>query len=216
MPTLSSDNERFSTKLVEQIGFIQRSCSAYDEGLEEEAIRIATSLRIIFHDTSKSTSLITHLGIGAVPMLSSAKGRGNLNDYIAWILSWESIPQVTDTPQFGDKFQPVNIKRWWDGEVVLVHDNRDYTRRKIILATANTDGGAHVAEKLDEFYRALGEGTQGISLVVNMSKVPETERGIEHRAKNAHLAMIRQFAFEFLAAVRRFKWERRIGVKPKI
>jgi len=56
-----TSKQRFLHKLGEQIQFLERSCEFYD-GKESEAIRIATSLRIIFHQTQKSTSLIEHLG----------------------------------------------------------------------------------------------------------------------------------------------------------
>jgi len=58
----STDTARLPKKLEEQVQFIRRSCNAYDQGAEEEALRIATSLRVIFHQTGASTSLITNLG----------------------------------------------------------------------------------------------------------------------------------------------------------
>ena len=44
--------------LREQIGFIERSAAAFDEGHEEEAKRIAVVLRVLLHDTPQSTSLL--------------------------------------------------------------------------------------------------------------------------------------------------------------
>jgi hypothetical protein len=51
------------TKLREQLGFIERSTRFFDEGHEEEALRLATTMRVLFHDTALSTSLLTHLSM---------------------------------------------------------------------------------------------------------------------------------------------------------
>jgi hypothetical protein len=55
----------FSAQLGRQIGFLERSCLAYGSGHQEEALRIAVSLRVLFHDTQSSVSLLTHLGVKA-------------------------------------------------------------------------------------------------------------------------------------------------------
>jgi hypothetical protein len=43
------------------LGFIGRSAADFDQGHREEAIRIATALRVIFHQTGRSTSLLQDL-----------------------------------------------------------------------------------------------------------------------------------------------------------
>jgi hypothetical protein len=47
-----SERARFRRKLREQLGFIERSAQGYDEGHEEEALRLATTMRVSFHDTA--------------------------------------------------------------------------------------------------------------------------------------------------------------------
>lgn len=48
-------------QLDRQIGYLKRSCEMYDQGIEDEAQRIATTLRVLVHDTNNSTSLLTLL-----------------------------------------------------------------------------------------------------------------------------------------------------------
>jgi hypothetical protein len=62
-------DDRFREKLREQLSSIANSCAAYDAGHRSEAVRIGTSLRVLLHDTGKSTSLLTHLGAKQVPIL---------------------------------------------------------------------------------------------------------------------------------------------------
>src|SRR5690242_14489850 len=64
--------DRFKEHLVDHLRFIEKSCQAFDAGDEAEAQRIATSVRVIFHQTGRSTSLLTHLGVTRVSILSTA------------------------------------------------------------------------------------------------------------------------------------------------
>lgn len=51
--------------LKEQISFLVSSCELFDEGKRDEAKRITTHLRILFHDTGMSKSLLKQLGFVA-------------------------------------------------------------------------------------------------------------------------------------------------------
>src|SRR6266545_3514326 len=46
------------SQLQRQLGFLKRSCEDFDAGQHDEGLRIAVSLRVLFHDTSASTSLL--------------------------------------------------------------------------------------------------------------------------------------------------------------
>ena len=201
--------ERFSNKFNQQLQFIQRSATAFDGGFEDDAIRIATSLRTIFHNTSVSTSLVEHLKLNGERMLSSARGWNDHRDFISWVLNLNSSTPVSTKPILGEQFAEVGISDWWNIEEVFVYSTRKYTRKKIILTAANKDGGAHVDEELDKFYEALSEGENGFSMdgsKLEYNGTPPFDLSTQQYAKNAHLALIRQFAHEFLAAVRHFDW----------
>jgi hypothetical protein len=45
-----------------QVGFLQKSCSAFDDGDTAESARIATSLRILLHQSRTSHALLEQLG----------------------------------------------------------------------------------------------------------------------------------------------------------
>ena len=61
----------FQIQLGRQLGFIERSCRDFDAGHKDEAIRIATSLRVLFHDTNNATSLLTHLKAKQIKLLAT-------------------------------------------------------------------------------------------------------------------------------------------------
>ncbi len=63
-------NARFRAELLKQLGFLKRTAKLFDEGYEDEGVRLATVMRVLFHDTfhpktrkPNSISLLTHLAM---------------------------------------------------------------------------------------------------------------------------------------------------------
>jgi hypothetical protein len=203
-----SNRDRLAEKLLEQLRFIERSCSAFDQGAEDEAIRIATSLRVIFHSTRVSVSLVEHLGLNGKDMLSSSRGFGDWMDYLSHELDMNTPQPVRMLPLLGSKFRKCSIEDWWNDETVFIHNGRNYSRRMIILSAANKDGGAHVDEELEEYYEVLCAGEYALGIVGNLeyNGEPAFPQGVAHYPKNAHLALIRQFAHETRLSINHFNW----------
>ena len=206
---MKTSRERFLHKLGEQINFLERSCELYDQGEEAEAIRIATSLRVIFHHTSRSTSLVEHLGFKKRKVLSSSRGFGDWQDYLKQQLNLNSRTPVRMLPMLGDRFTESSIEDWWAKETVFKHSGKNYSRRLITLSAANQDGGAHVDEKLDEYYEVLAAGEYALGIDgkdLIFKGPPPFDQSIMQYAKNAHLALLRQFGHETIVSVKHFKW----------
>jgi len=64
----------FIKHINRQLGFLERSCDSFDQGYIEEAIRIATVIRVLIHNTSSSTSLLKHLKATTINLLSTSMG----------------------------------------------------------------------------------------------------------------------------------------------
>jgi hypothetical protein len=163
----TANNERLLRRFHEQIAFLGRSCAAFDQGYEEESFRIATSLRIIFHQKGRNISLITHLKLGNRKILSSSRGFGNWQDYLAHELNINSSEPIRMRPLLGSSFKDISITDWWDAETVFIHNEKKYSRRMIILSAADKDGGAHVDAELEKYYEVLcmGEYAMGITSI---------------------------------------------------
>src|SRR5687768_10194995 len=89
---------RFADKLHQQLQFIRRSAKLYDQGDEDEALRLATALRVVLHDTGSSTSLLKHLGLSNTKMLSSARGHRDWKDYLSQKIDLTSSEPVKMRP----------------------------------------------------------------------------------------------------------------------
>lgn len=199
---------RFLTKLNEQIRFLNRSCLAFDEGEEDEALRMATSMRVLFWDKGQNVSLLSHLHLRHGCMLSIARGHADFRDYLGYHLNLSSATPVKAVPLLGSEFKQIPFAAWWHHEPVFVHDGQKYSRETIVLSAAHKDGGAHVDAKLDKYYELLASGkfAFGITGDLQYKGIPPFRQGVTLYANNAHLSLLRQFAHETLASAKHFNW----------
>lgn len=202
------DRTRYMNLLGSHLGFIDRASKLYDHGQEDESLNVSNSLRTIFHDKGRTTSLLSHLNVkSSAQMLSTSRGYGDWQYYLSIVVDFNSSRPVAMKPILGDTFTPVALLDWWEGETIFVHDGVSYTRRRIVLSVAEKDGGTHVDEDLEPYYEVLlaGEYSMGIT-AVTCDGPPPFPQGVTIYPDNAHLALIRQFGHEALASHRRFKW----------
>jgi hypothetical protein len=191
----------FKKRLREQLGFIERSTAAFDQGHREEAMRIATALRVIFHHTNSSTSLLHHLNAVNVKVRSDAPDRQKQDAALSGrkIVGEFSWALASISPAAGGKFAPLTDAKaphrmldapdWWQ-EVFAHIDGRDYTRRAVVLWAANKDGGAHVDDVLPPEYEAIKQaGALGHF---------ELQDGSKADIEDAHYTFLRTMAFEVL------------------
>lgn len=137
----------------DQIDFIQNSIKIFDEGNEKEARRISTSLRVLFHQTKTSKSLLKQLKL-PITLYSSGGLYTPSNLISSWILlsmklSHEGIyycPDYNNTRTFFLKFED-----WWN-EIIFDDKENYFTRKDIILSIANQDGGTHVDPYMKESF----------------------------------------------------------------
>lgn len=176
--------------------FLKRSCEAYDKGHHEEALRIAVSLRVLVHDTPKSTSLLSLLGVkNKIQLLSTIGVKIPKVDPSFVVLKVVNIPVMLTQngvapllDQATEKeFMPVD--KWWN-EAILVQVN-SFTRKDVVLSAANQDGGAHVDDSPNAKTLELKSGVGTFTSTVN---------GITSRKElsDHHFPMLRQLAYEFL------------------
>ena len=181
-------------QLLRHLKFIEASCRAYDQGFVEEALRIAVSLRVLFHDTKNSTSLLAHLGGKSSINLISTIGLGKTDQQLGNSTVYYIPAMITPsgvTPSLGRGFQSrvVAVDAWWN-EIVMSQNQR-FSRKDVVLSSANQDGGAHVDitpnRKTVELKEGIGTFTKTVA------GVTVTEELTDH-----HFPMLRQFGYEVL------------------
>ncbi len=146
--------------LQEQLGFLQRSADAFDGGFEGEAKRLATTVRVLCHDTGASRSLLGLLGTKDTLRYVDTALPYDPNNMLAHsgLVHVALRPGKSEPRPFldGGPFdRSVLFAQWWDG-IAFVDDRRtEHSRKDLVLALANKDGGAHVDPALNEEYARL-------------------------------------------------------------
>lgn len=153
---------------LEQLDFLRSSAGAYDAGKEHEAKRLAAVIRTVAHDTRHSRSLLTQLGVrDRLPFID--RGPPLPPTFRATYISFGlTVVQMTfgsygevyyipafDRPNPERLHPPVAFTDWWNRTVLDDRQGGLFSRKALVLALANKEGGAHIDTALEESYRAL-------------------------------------------------------------
>ena len=211
MPYTLERND-YLERLKDKITVLQLLCKSYDNEKKYSLAReMAVAVRVIVHDAGRnSVSLLSHLGCkDSIRMLSTmvrAKpGTVFLFGEGLCAMHLESGSQgccLRYLPKLQvDDNKDVPFSLWWDEEVL--HDMTDdyvskvwYTRKDLVIAYSNKEGGAHVDSNLpDEVVRQSSERVSGWGF----SLVDATGKRVEAKADNTPKdATVRQIVYELL------------------
>ncbi|WP_273854132.1 hypothetical protein [Guptibacillus spartinae] len=193
----------FIGHLIEQFDHLLTSIKAFDQDEKlNEAKRMATTVRVLVHDTNKSISLLTHLNKKSILFCdSSVQPKQKLPDgtiiikpmtkpmyYEEFDLNGPKLYSNLDSNVQNESFIPFND--WWENQTILTSGvGDDFTRKSLVLSLSNQDGGAHVDNKLKKDYSELTRGgSTGETFQIGNNQ-PEP-------IKNPHLYTMRQIAYE--------------------
>jgi hypothetical protein len=201
--------------LYEQMAFLRRSASHYDDGEFSEAKRLATTLRILLHDSSKSQSLLTQLGLkkklrfvdtagdiepNTFEVLPGGRFRASISVSmplapITWG-SWKGFKFIARLDYHRTRFRSPRFEQWWNNIVVSIPPNFQLNRRQIVLGVANQDGGAHIDASLKEQFAGIARQR----FILGSKKRPLSIATIQNPERkgppNPSLPMVRQIAYE--------------------
>lgn len=188
-------NAELQTALKTQIGYLIRSCRDFDNGETSEYARIATTIRVLCHNTPSSNALLHQIGLDQRYFCagshsvepSNMLSHSTLTTFLVknsgrtyWQANLDSFPH---------RFVPFDA--WWDAQVVLDQTRSiGLTRKTFVQHAANKEGGAHVDPKVDLAMEQLIEET-----IRYRSDSGETPTDV-----NRHI--VRQIAHELLKSLR--------------
>jgi len=193
------DQAELEVQLADQFRFLETSAAAFDSGFEGEAKRLAVTLRVLFHDTKNSHSLLGLLGRKAIECWSLAfpPTPGSLiphGSLVAGVFGPQNKPRyVAPLDDVPEKDQ-IPLDKWWTTSVFLHPDGGLLSRRDLVLAAANQDGGAHVDPALDETYARFSRD--------NALGWTYPDQGGQTPLSGATQAAIRQIAHEVLKTLK--------------
>jgi hypothetical protein len=199
---IKRDDADLLKQLSEQVKFLVVSCALYDKGMHEEAKRLATTIRVLVHDTQRSQSLLLQLNAKTIKFYDTAA------PYLPENMLTQSLLLKLRVSPEGGAYEPslydgstrprkVTFHKWWNS-IVLVDESRStFTRKELVLTVSNQDGGAHVDPALDEKYAKL---TRTYSM--GWYFIPGSLAESKTFNKSPVLASLRQIGHEMLLALR--------------
>ncbi len=196
-------NPEILRQLQRQLKFLEKSSIEYDGGDTEEAIRIATALRVLFHDTKSSVSIFEHLKqkdkLYIPSTLNSIEEQAKhfLETYRIRITEYNPPIMMVNNerkPPFNSWGinKVLTFDQWWNENILRINDEM-YSRKDIICLSTNQDGGAHFDLKPKTKTKLLKDGTGRIKYKIGKA-------GTEQHLKDNHFLFLRQFAYEVLSA----------------
>jgi hypothetical protein len=150
--------DELAVHVREHVDFLRTSGRAFDLGSRAEAKRVATSVRVLVHDTGRSRSALRQLGLKSTMTFwcsaSPISGYGGQHPLVALYRSatGSAFAPLLDEPV---RHRRVPFDEWWGAPVLVDQERRSYSRRALVLWMANQDGGAHVDPALDPVYASI-------------------------------------------------------------
>jgi len=194
-------SEELEKLFEEQLRFLESSAEAYDNGFTGEAKRIATSIRVLLHDTNTSKSLLFQLRKKDKLFLDTAydKNPKSIISYsglvsLAIINGKSKYVALLDEIPPPSRNQWLDFETWWAKSIFANQKNEEISRKTIILTAVNQDGGAHVDSKIDLLYDKLVSG--------NYMGWKHASSNSESFIGGAESAAIRQIAHEILKTLK--------------
>lgn len=200
--------------LYDQMAFLRRSASEYDRGEFNEAKRLATTLRVLLHDSPTSHSLLKQLGLKNKLRFLDTAGNVAPNTFerllgghfratigiatplapMAWgPWGWRFIARLDDHQT---QLRSLRFHKWWDNFVVSIPPDTRLSRRDLVLWVANQDGGAHIDPSLKARFAGVARqqfirGSNDKPLAIATIERPERKG-----PANPALPMVRQITYE--------------------
>ncbi len=149
------DRPALIQKLKDQLELLHMLGEAFDSGARVVAYPLATTIRVLVHQTGSSHALLAQLGElskmrfldtalpidprnllqahGGLVVMKMASGTG-----IEWVPRKEVPPMPHAQPH------EVPFRSWWESDINRDSDGNLWSRRSMVLSIANKEGGAHI------------------------------------------------------------------------
>jgi hypothetical protein len=158
---MARGKENILARLREQMGFLRASLHAFYDGNFAESLRIATTIRVLVHETGSSKALLMQARPNGLelPILDHLRERTEHEEILSFAVSVRLGSPVAPAVDLGSSHYSVSsVGAWWNRTVFTFPKfgtQLVYRRKKVILILANKEGGAHVDKNEDQDYRRL-------------------------------------------------------------
>lgn len=162
------DRPALIEKLKDQVQLLRVLGDSFDSGTRVVGYPLATTIRILVHQTQSSDALLAQMGElskmrfldtslpinpqnllkshGGLVLMKMTSGTG-----VEWVPRKEVPPMPSAPPR------QVPFRSWWDSDVTRDSAGNLWSRRSMVLSVANKEGGAHIDPSQPLDIRAIEE-----------------------------------------------------------
>ncbi len=194
--------------LNEEILFLDHSATLFDVGFQCEAKRLATTIRVLLHDTkdSNGNSLFTQMGIKGIKFIDTSWefDEKTIFPYLGLVYIGIYENEIDYSPLLSESLfvREKSFNEWWEIDPVfyIPKSRKKLTRSQIIRNLANKEGGAHVDPYVES---ALQEMNKEMNEICK-EEILKTDKEIEKKFETRYdFAVARQITHELLLMVLR-------------
>lgn len=180
---MNTVNNPLEDKYEEYLNLLASLCDYFDKDDNEIlALPISTAIRVLVHDTPNSTSLLKYLHKKEIKFISTNSESENYPVHLGLVRRINV--GVTDgvggeakyCPLCNEKYflmpkykRRIEFENWWSKEKIFTSSKLSLTRKDLILAVANKDGGAHFDKNVQKKYDDFRYSWSGGSTLVGIS-----------------------------------------------
>lgn len=202
------------------MGFLRGSLCAFYSGNFAEAVRIATSLRVLVHESRTSKPLLVQANPNGLelPILGNIAEWPSENQIASFALGVRMGPTVAPAIDLASAHYKLNTVGMWWNQTVFTFRSRlarqlAYRRKQVVLILANREGGAHVDEHQDpDYVRLLTDLPLSFTLVGHRVETPDLARFLTAQSGVEMLECLKRNFFPEEEIP--LKWE--FGVPPPV
>jgi hypothetical protein len=157
MPTRNPDE--YLRLLKEQYELLKDAVDGYYAGSEAKANDVAIRIRTLVHDTSSSHALLSlldadYLELDIYHKPTTPNQVFSLKQGIR--MSGDGKSEIIRTDFSSPDYTLVPLKRWWTEEYLVMWKIRS-SKKQVVLAVCNKDGGAHVDPEVPASHAAASK-----------------------------------------------------------
>jgi hypothetical protein len=199
--TTSRTKADLKADLSTQYHFLRKSATDFDQGAHREALRLAVSMRVLIHETSQSHSLLNQCGLDTSLRFIDTHGHQPKGMFSIGGIVWMVLaapPRWMAPLAKASVAARLPLDQWWSAPVIRItrpnsRDSVDLTRKILVLALANQDGGAHVDPDPESTYYALTRDSLVGEVAIGGKPVKWDSNPVPH--------VVRQVAYEVMTTL---------------
>jgi hypothetical protein len=168
MQSQQRDRPQLIEKIRQQAELLRVLGAQFGAGHRVLGYPLATTIRVLVHDTNSSHALLAQLGeLTAMPftdtslpvspdnMLPSHGGLVLMKMITGTGIEW--VPRAEIPPAPGAEPRDTQFAPWWNTDVMRDSHGTLWSRRRMVLTIANKEGGAHIDPAQPVDVRAIEE-----------------------------------------------------------